>query len=59
MTTSNELSKKRVIVVGASRGLGAGVAAALGEAGALVTGLARTRNPQQATEKVTITTQRK
>jgi NAD(P)-dependent dehydrogenase (short-subunit alcohol dehydrogenase family) len=41
MTTTNELQDKRILVVGASRGLGAGMADALVEAGAHVTGLAR------------------
>ena len=42
MTTTNDLSEKTTIVVGASRGLGRGIAVALAEAGAPVVAIART-----------------
>ena len=42
MTSSTDLSDTTAIVVGASRGLGRGIAAALGEAGAHVIAVART-----------------
>jgi NAD(P)-dependent dehydrogenase (short-subunit alcohol dehydrogenase family) len=42
MTTQDELSEKTAIVVGASRGLGRGIATALADAGATVIAVART-----------------
>ena len=42
MTTANDLSDQTTIVVGASRGLGRGIALALAEAGAAVVAVART-----------------
>jgi NAD(P)-dependent dehydrogenase (short-subunit alcohol dehydrogenase family) len=45
MPSSNDLSDKTMIVVGASRGLGRGIATALAEAGARVVAVARTAAP--------------
>ena len=45
MTPTSDLSDKTTIVVGASRGLGRGIATAFAEAGAPVIAVARTAAP--------------